>query len=584
MDKNLFKYKNSKRTLTTVGVITVFQTIAIIIQAIYLGKAIITIYEGANWSVALSFFSIFLTAHISRHFLQWLKSRVTYKFAEETASQLQRQFVEKVFALGPKPITKFGSGNIITLCLEGISNFRTYLELFIPRFLACLITPVGILIYVFYTDLLSGVIFIVVMPILIVFLILLGLVAKRQKDKKWANYLMLSRHFVDSLRGLVTLKFLGRSKGHRDAIYDVSNKYRISTIRTLRIAFLSTFSLDFFSSLSIAVISVELGLRLINGNMEFLDALIILILAPEYFTPVRELGNDYHATMDGKEAGKKIHQVLETADERTNLADVPLPFWNGQSELKVTDLTKVYSEEGRTVLDQINFSVKGYQKVGIIGLSGAGKSSLIDVLSGFTGFTSGLVEINGKKIPAFTIPSWQKQITYIPQHPYIFSGTVAENIAWYQPDATEEEILEAARKTGLMPLIRELPGGLNEQIGQGGRALSGGEEQRIALARALLTKRPVMFFDEPTAHLDIETEHEIKEMMLPLMENKLVFFATHRLHWMNDMDYVLVIDRGRLVEQGTPEELLRKNGAFVRLIEAQRGRVEHESIPKIYTT
>lgn len=576
MDKRLFQYKNSKKTMMTIGILTFLQAIAIIVQSLYLAKAIIAMYERAPWAIALSYFFIFFVALIIRHFLVWLKSRIAYKFADQTAEEMQQQLVEKIFLLGPNVISKKGSGQFITLCLEGIASFRTYLELFIPRFLASLFIPALLLIYVFTLDIASAIILLVVMPILIAFLILLGLVAKKQKDAKWANYLLLASHFVDSLRGLLTLKFLGRSKGHRQAIYKVSNKYRISTIRTLRVAFLSGFALEFFSSLSVAVVAVELGIRLINGTVDFLPALTVLILAPEYFTPVRDLGNDYHATMDGKEAGKKIHQLLEMKNEVDANKQIKLPQWDKNSELSVKNLEKVSDEENRLYLQDVSFHVKGYQKVGIIGLSGSGKSTLIELLSGFLKLSNGEITVNGKQIPHFSIESWQEQITYIPQHPYIFSGTVAENIAWYKPDASRDDIVEVIRKTGLSDLIASFPAGLDEKIGQGGRTLSGGEEQRIALARSLLTERPILLFDEPTAHLDIETEFEIKEMMLPLLENKLVFFATHRLHWMNEMDYCLVMDDGRLIESGTPAELMQKNGMFAKLVHAHRGGTKFE--------
>lgn len=207
---------------------------------------------------------------------------------------------------------------MITLILEGIPQFKTYVQLFIPRFLSMAIIPITLFFYVFMMDGLSGIILAVVLPILIVFLILLGYAAQRQMDAQLDTYKLLSRHFVDSLRGLVTLKYLGRSKAHEKAIENVSNKYRIATNRTLRVAFLSTFALDFFTSLSIAIIAVELGVRLINGNIGLEPALAILILAPDYFAPVRELGNDFHATMDGKEAGEEIRGILaeKTVDRK----------------------------------------------------------------------------------------------------------------------------------------------------------------------------------------------------------------------------------------------------------------------------
>ncbi|MEK3889985.1 thiol reductant ABC exporter subunit CydD [Bacillus sp. FSL K6-3431] len=569
MDKHLLHYKGSKSVMALVGLLTVVQAVAIIVQALYLSKAITQMFHGTAWSAVLPSFFIFLGAHISRHFLQWGKERVTYRFADLTALEFQQLLIRQVFKLGPRSIGKHGSGSLITLALEGIPQFKTYLELFIPRLLSMGIIPIVLVVYIFTMDRISGIILGIVMPIMIAFLILLGLAARKQMDAQLDTYQLLSRHFVDSLRGLVTLKYLGRSKSHKKAIEIVSNKYRIATNRTLRVAFLSTFSLDFFSSLSVAVVAVELGLRLVNGHIGLEVALAILILAPDYFSPVRELGNDFHATMDGKEAGAQIRSLLaENTGDRT-VATPTLLSWSENSSLTVRNLNK-QSEDGRDILKNINFSVKGHQKIGIVGASGAGKSTMIDLLSGFTRPTTGIIEFDGIDLDDLAIPVWQDQVTYIPQHPYIFSGTVSENIAFYQPDAQQNIIEHAAEMTGLTDLISHFPKGFDEKIGQGGRSLSGGEEQRIALARSLLQNRTILLFDEPTAHLDIETEHEIKEMMLPILENKLVFFATHRLHWMKNMDLIFVVENGQIVETGTHEQLAGKSGAYDRLIQAHR--------------
>lgn len=572
MDKQLFHYKGSKGLMLVVGIITIVQSLAIIFQAVYLSEAIVKMYKGTAWSAVLPSFYLFIGAYLLRHFLQWGKERLSYKFADETSLQFQQRLVKKLFELGPRKIGKQGSGNMITLCLEGIPKFRKYLELFIPRFIANICIPIALLIYVVKVDLMSAVILAVVMPIMIIFLILLGLIAQKQIDAQWDTYQLLSRHFVDSLRGLVTLKYLGQSKAHQGAIETVSNKYRIATNRTLRVAFLSTFSLDFFASLSVAIVAVGLGLRLINGDIELGPALTILILAPEYFLPVRELGNDYHATMDGKEAGKSIHDLFEKDNSKMNQEKLTsIPKWKNVNTLSLHHVSKQSEDEDRSLLKNINFQVNGFKKVGIVGVSGAGKSTLIDILSGFSLPTAGEIKMDGINVDHFSIPDWQEQVTYIPQHPYIFSGTVAENIRLYEPNAPHENIKQAANMTGLTELIKKFPNGLEEKIGQGGRSLSGGEEQRIALARGIVQDRPIMIFDEPTAHLDIETEHEIKNMILPLLENKLVFFATHRLHWMRHMDVILVLDNGELVESGTHEQLSQQKGAYYRLVRAHRG-------------
>lgn len=577
MDKNLMKYEGSKKVILLISILTILQAAAIVAYATYLAKAIVQMYNRTAWSAVLSSFSLFFIAFVAKQFFQWTKSRISYRFAEKTSSHYQQLLVEKLFTLGPKFISKEGTGNMVTLALEGVPTFRTYLELFIPRLIGVLIIPMVILLWIFNLDVASGIILMVVMPILIAFLILLGMVAKKHKEAKWESYLLLSNHFLDSLRGVVTLKYLGKSKEHKENIGTVSDKYRIATNRTLRIAFLSRFSLDFFSSLSVAVVAVELGLRLIKGSLGLEPALLILILAPEYFRPVQDLGNDYHATTDGKHAGQRIHEILEK-DALFQDHGEELPNWNEDCVLEVKNVSKIAEEEGIPILQNIHFRVEGLKKIGIIGLSGSGKSTLIDLLSGFTNFSSGSIEINGEKVRTLSCPSWLKQVTYIPQHPYIFSGTVRENIAWYEPDAPLEKIEEAVRITGLSELVDSFPFGLDEKIGQGGRVLSGGEEQRIALARAFLAKKPILLFDEPTAHLDIETEHDIKQMMLPLLENKLVFFATHRLHWMKNMDHILVLDKGRLVEWGTEEELMAKKGAYYELVCAHRGGTADEII------
>lgn len=573
MDKHLLRYKGSKWTILLISILTVGQGIAIIFQAVFLAKAISDMFHGAAPNAALPFFFGFLCAFFLRYLFQWGKERISYRFAEKTSDQLQSLLMEKIIHIGPRGIGILGSGNLVTLCMEGIPSYRTYIELFIPRFLTMIYIPIILLAYIFRTDTLSGIVLIITMPIMIIFLILLGSAAQKQINAQMGSFLLLSRHFVDSLRGLVTLKYLGKSKSHQKAIEVVSNQYRIATMKTLKMAFLSTFSLDFFSSLSVAVLAVELGLRLVDGKTGLEAALIILILAPEYFLPVRTLGNDYHATMNGKEAGKRISKILDQADLILPREELEMPKWNQESVLQIEHLSKQSETEKIMMLRDISFSVKGYQKVGIIGTSGSGKSTLIDILSGFLEASSGSIMMDGALQRSLRNEKWQEQITYIPQHPYIFSGSVAENISWYAPDSTREEIERVVQIVGLKELIQELPNGLDEKIGQGGRELSGGEEQRIALSRSLLQNRPIMLFDEPTAHLDIETEYELKKLILPVLEDKLVFFATHRLHWMEAMDVIFLLEEGRIIEMGTHGELLAKKDAYYHLFQANRGEM-----------
>ncbi|GKU83738.1 thiol reductant ABC exporter subunit CydD [Niallia sp. NCCP-28] len=563
MKQDLFKYKGIKPILIILTILTILQGITIILQAKWLAEVIVSLYKGESFSKQYEIIILFLLAFIGRHLLQLTLQKISADFAEKTSKQLRFQLVSKLFELGPKFTKKQGSGNMATLVLEGISQFKNYLELFLPRMIATSAVPPMVLLYVYWMDWISGIILTVTMPILIGFLILVGLAAKGQTTRQWATYRILSNHFLDSLRGLETLKFLGKSKKHSENIEKVSEQYRSATMKTLRVAFLSSFSLDFFTSLSVASVAVNLGVRLINGDLTLLPALMILILAPEYFLPVRMVGADYHATLNGKEAGEAIGAILDEKDGTHNSQEKTLP--SAINELDFHSINFHHPGEEINTLKDISFSISGAKKIGIVGESGAGKSTLIDMLSGFIEHSSGSIKINGNK-ESLTGSTWRKRTTYIPQSPYIFSLSLRDNIRFYSPQATDKEVEKALKATGLYELYKTFPNGLDEWLGDGGRRLSGGQEQRIALARAYLSNRHIMILDEPTSHLDIETEYELKKTMLPLFKDKLVFLATHRLHWMENMDLLFVLDNGKLVEVGTHKELVAKKGTYFRLL------------------
>lgn len=566
MDRSLFSYKGIRPVLLLLTLLTLFQGSMIIIQAYFLADAISSLFGGDLFHHVIKKLAIFFLALIIRHLLSLVKNRLTYRFAVQTSDQLRETVLKKIFQLGPRFVSKEGSGQTVTLLMEGTMKFRRYLELFLPKAVNTAIIPPVVCLFIFFIDTRSAVILLITSPILVVFLILLGVAAKEKARRQYTSYQVLANHFIDSLRGIETLKFLGQSRTHIEKIFFVSEQYRKSVMSTLRIAFLSTFALDFFTMLSIATVAVFLGLGLIHGTMELGNALAILILAPEFFLPIREVGADYHATLDGREAGKKIEGILHQPSMEPG--DAKIPVWQSASVLAFKNLTFGFPGHPNS-LENINFTISGHKKIGIIGASGAGKSTLVDLLSGFLLPTKGDIQIDGKDVTHLMQRDWQNQVTYIPQHPYLFSDTISSNMRVYRQEATDEEVRLAAEAAGLSDFIQYLPNGFQTIIGDGGRMLSGGQEQRVAMARAFLGQRPVLLLDEPTAHLDIETEYELKETMLPLFKGKLVFFATHRLHWMLDMDQILVLDQGRLVEIGTHDELMEKQGYYYRLIEAQ---------------
>lgn len=578
MGKDLLGYKGVKTVFFVVAVCTLAQSMAIILQAKWLAEVISALFAGFSLQEQYSTMVLFLLAFLARHAIGLLQQGIAQRFAEETGTGLRKQLMDKLFHMGPRFVRSEGTGNVVTLVLDGIAKFRKYAELTIPRMMGVAITPALIWLYVFYIDRLSAIILLVTMPILIVFLILVGLAARTQTQRQLHTYRILSNHFVDSLRGLETLKFLGQSRKHSESIGEVSESYRKATMRTLRVAFLSSFALDFFTMLSVAVVAVNLGLRLINGNLELLPSLTILILAPEYFLPVRMVGADFHATLDGKQAGEAIQEIIHdepkssiVRDETNEEGSRPEPVlkWQDHSVLELSGIGMRHDENGPASLSDVSFRLQGKGRVGIVGESGAGKSTLIDILGGFLASTSGEITLDGVTLESTASETWRKNMTYIPQHPYLFSTTLEDNIRFYAPDASRAEVKRAVEAAGLSDLAASLPNGLDELIGGGGRSLSGGQAQRVAIARAFLSKRPVLLLDEPTAHLDIETEYELKETLISLFEDKWVFLATHRLHWMTEMDFILVMDQGRLAESGTHEQLMARKGVYYGLITSQ---------------
>ncbi|KAB2502152.1 thiol reductant ABC exporter subunit CydD [Bacillus cereus] len=554
--RGLPSYPGSRILYVALTIISILEAFSIIAQTIFLARAITFLFHGETVQTILSEVVYFGIAFAARNIVVRTSQILVERFAEKTGSLLRKQLIEAYFTLGPRYVQTVGTGHLVTLSIEGIEKFKTYIELTIPKMIRSSIVPGLIVLYVFTLDIESGIILVVTIPIVIIFMILLGLAAQKMADSQYEIYRVLSNHFVDTLKGLETLKYLGKSEQHEGKIEKVSKRYRKATMRTLRVAFLSSFALDFFTSLSIAFVAVGLGIRLIDGTIILLPALTILILAPEYFLPIKQVGANYHATLDGQIAMEQIEEILQQQKgiQKKDLNEDIV--WNASSSLKLQDIKVNNTESEKAILEGINFTWEGNGAIGVIGESGAGKSTLIDVLAGFLSPSSGKMLVNGVEVDGSTREDWQKNIAYIPQQPYIFPLSLKDNIRFYETNATDEEVERVINEVGLRSLVKSLPNGIHERIGEGGRMLSGGQEQRVAMARALLSKKPIILLDEPTAHLDIETEFEIKQAMLRLFNGKLVFLATHRLHWMKQMDHILILNKGEMKESGTYEELL----------------------------
>ncbi|MDO4503029.1 MAG: thiol reductant ABC exporter subunit CydD [Coriobacteriia bacterium] len=579
----------------------------IVIQALCLSGALVHLWEGAVagradglLAGALPGALGFAAAFVLRNAVDALRGRLMDGFSRTRAAELRSDLLTATYEQGSAGVQARGSAVAVDSLIGGVDNVRNYVGIILPKVADLMAIPTVLTVALFLVDWVSGVIALVILPCIIGYMQLLGAHAKAQAAAQHEEYDRLANHFMDTLRGLLVLKAFGRSRPYAKQVFAVSEGFREATVKTLRTATLSSLVLDLFRTFALAAVAIMLGFRLLNGTAELFAALAVLIMVPEYFAAVRRYSTDFHASLDGRNSLAAILAVVGEsaagavgdldagadataggdeavdADVAASAADdeaaAALSPWSAGSVLELEGVGFRYPGEPAPALQDVSVRIAGPCKVGLVGVSGSGKSTLARLLAGFSAPTAGRILVNGRPVDSLGRPDWLGQVTFIPQNPHVFSASLRDNVAFYVPDATDDQVAQAVELAGLSPIVEKLPEGLDTRVGQGGRALSGGQAQRVALARAFLDdRRRVLVFDEPTAHLDIQTELALKERMLPLMEGRLVLFATHRLHWLRDMDLVLVLRDGRVVEWGTPDELLVADGALRELVRDLRG-------------
>lgn len=582
-DKRLFALPGAKSAIAWCIATSLLLAALMVGQAAALAWALTLLWGGSALSDVAAQLGAFALCFIGKQAATNIQAKQLELFAAARTEEFRQELSKHLYEGGAPLTQKLGTGAASTLCLDGIDSTEHYLSTALPRTVALVTVPFVLLAVIVFQDWVSALIALLVFPAIILQMVLIGSTAQEEAGKQHREYQRLANHFIDSLRGIDTLKYFGRSNEQADRVYETSEKFRIATMKTLRTATLSGAVLDAFSTISLAAVAVMLGFRLVDGSITLLPALFVLVIMPDYFRPIREFASDYHATLNGKSTLTQVLEVLgcsaETAAKKEShtpglQVDAPkLEPWQKLSELTFEHIGISY--EGETALKDVSCSFGGFRKYGIVGPSGCGKTTLAQLLAGVVQPTQGSIVVNNHAIETLSMPSWKKQVAYLPQSPHIFSTTLRNNLTFYQPDATEEEIAHALELVGLTSLVTELPKGLDTVVGEGGRSLSGGQSQRVALARAVLHRTcRVLVFDEPTAHLDIETEWELKQRMLPLMEGKLVFFATHRLHWLSEMDEILLLEDGQVRDFGSYEALSKASSfAYLSSREKEGGDV-----------
>jgi thiol reductant ABC exporter CydD subunit len=547
VDPRLLRYARATRVflvaLIFLGGIT---ALLIIAQAWLLADVIAAALDGGKGVAALHLPLVaLLCVVLARAAVAWARELVAHRSSARAKAQLRAALLEHVGALGPRHLGERRTGELAVLATRGIDALDGYFSLYLPQLFLAVIVPVAVLAAVGDRDWISALIIAGTLPLIPVFMALVGATTRDRMALQLRTLQQLAGHFLDVVDGLPTLKVFGRAKAQIRTIGEVTDRYRRAAMSTLRVTFLSSLILELVATISVALVAVEIGLRLEGGHIGLRTALLVLVLAPEAYLPLRLLGANYHASAEGLSAARQVFAVLEIPlPSHGRRTDVPDPAFTG---LSVEDLRVEYPGRGAPALDGISLAVESQEIVAITGPSGCGKSTLLAVLLGFLAPQGGSVRVGDYELADLDPDAWRARVSWMPQRPHLFAASIADNVRLGRSDATTAEVWDAVEAAGLGAVVAAKPDGLETILGDHGSGLSVGERQRVALARAFVRDASLLLLDEPTASLDGATEDELLSALRRLMRGRTVILVAHRPALVDLADRVVELGRSPVV-------------------------------------
>ena len=548
--------------------------VLLIFQARFLARIVHGAFmENLAIDVLQPYFYILVGIITLRSFLGWARGVCGFYAGAKIRQEVRMALLEHLFSLGPSFTSRQSTGALACTALEHVEGLHDFYAFYLPQLALAVMIPAAILAFVFPYSWAAGTLLLVTAPLVPLFMILVGMGAESISQRHFQALARMSAYFLDVLQGLPTLKLFNRSKGVEKTIAAVSNNYRIKTMAVLRVAFLSSAVLEFFSSVSIALVAIYLGMSylgyfsfgLYGAPLSLEVGFFILLLAPDFYFPLRELGTHYHARAAAVGAAEEILKTLSV--RRTQVqTELTTPEKTDVIHIHCQEVYLEYDNGRLPALRGVSFDFKTGEQVTLVGASGAGKTTILNLLLGFLQPDKGRILVNDIPLAALAPDNWRENIAWIGQRPVLFHGTIKENILLGRPKASAGEIEQAAGRAGVLAFSMHLPEGLETQVGELGQGLSRGQAQRVALARAFIKNAPLLLLDEPTAGLDVENETLVVSALKEFCQDRTVLTLTHRLENIRSADRILVLDNGSVVEQGSYLELTAAGGVFSRLV------------------